>query len=237
MGAKVLAVPKADVLAESDFRFLFEAASERRRERSRRYLRREDACRSLVAEALVRHAFAMETGRVVNEDSFRHNEFGKPYLPQERLRFNVAHSGEWVICGIDDGEIGVDIEMHHATRLDIAARFFSPEENHLLAQASGPSERLRMFFRIWALKESYAKAIGKGLYCPFESFACIPAPGGRRAAFATDDPALPRGHLHLLDVHLLYSCAVCTLRPAPKPELIRIDMRALADTLLSRSAA
>lgn len=235
MSAKVFAVPKADVLQERDFRILFQAASETRRERSRRFLKQEDACRSLVAEALVRHAYSVETGSDLDEESFRCNEFGKPYLSGGRLHFNIAHSGEWVICGIDSEEIGVDIERHHATSLAIATRFFAQEENDLLAQAKGPSERMRIFFRIWALKESYAKAIGKGLSCSFESFACLPAPGGQHAAFSSDDPALPRGYPRLMDIHPLYSCAVCTLRPSPKPVLIPIGVHALADALLRRT--
>lgn len=236
MGTKVLAVFRADSLEEGDFRLLLEAASPKRRERARRFREREDACRSLVAEALVRRAFMLEAGLDVDESYFRYNAFGKPHIPGTGLHFNIAHSGAWVICGIDAEELGVDIERHHEVRSGIAARFFAPEENALLEETRDPSERSRLFFQIWALKESYVKAIGKGLSCAFEDFACLPdrlfarAVPSQPAAFIARNPALPRGHLRLLEVHPDYSCAICSLRPASIPELVRIEVGALVDS-------
>ena len=70
------------------------------------------------------------------------------------------------------GELGVDIEdtVTRAPPLEIADRFFAPEEVESLR--SLPAEqRLQRFFQHWTLKESYIKARGMGLSLPLDRFA------------------------------------------------------------------
>lgn len=218
--ARIFAVPRADALTEAEYAAFRALATPARAEKAGRFLRREDACRALVAEALLRHA-AREAGSRFDGTALRHNPQGKPFLPGAGFEFNLAHSGEWVLCGIDDGEIGVDIERHHRVDSGIARRFFSGPENSLLAQAGEEAQRLRSFFDIWSLKESYVKAIGKGLSCPLDGFACLPSAAGEIGFLPLDD-ALPRRHFQLIAVRSGYSCAVCSVerKPALVPSLL-----------------
>ena len=68
-------------------------------------------------------------------------------------------------------EVGVDIEVHRPG-VDIHAlgqHVLSPAEQ--CAFAAVPSaDRRAAFFRAWARKESFVKAIGEGLACPLASF-------------------------------------------------------------------
>ena len=42
---------------------------------------------------------------------FEKNQYGKPYLSEHPdFYFNISHSGEYVLCAIDNNPIGVDIE-------------------------------------------------------------------------------------------------------------------------------
>lgn len=43
--------------------------------------------------------------------TFRSGPKGKPYLvsPKLNLGFNVSHEGKWVILGVGEGEVGVDV--------------------------------------------------------------------------------------------------------------------------------
>ena len=85
----------------------------------------------------------------------RYNDHGKPYLKGGELFFNLSHSGEYTACAISDREIGLDIQKiglkKHAMR-----KVCTPEE---LAQIKTAED----FTRIWAIKESYAKAKGIGI--------------------------------------------------------------------------
>ncbi|WP_423237249.1 4'-phosphopantetheinyl transferase family protein [Clostridium putrefaciens] len=39
------------------------------------------------------------------------NQYGKPYSGEyPQFKFNISHSGDYVLCSIDDKPIGVDIE-------------------------------------------------------------------------------------------------------------------------------
>ena len=115
-----------------------------------------------------------ETGSDFEESRLKFNAFGKPSLSDLDIHFNLAHSGEWVVCAVDEDEIGVDIEAHHSMDFGVANRFFCREERALLEGKRAEAEYARTFFRIWSLKESYVKAIGKGFSCPLDSFACLP---------------------------------------------------------------
>jgi 4'-phosphopantetheinyl transferase len=100
---------------------------------------------------------------------------GKPRLADEsvgRLRFNVAHSEDLVLCALTlDNEVGVDVErVREETDCDgIARRFFAPREARGLASLE-PTARREAFFACWTRKEAIVKATGEGLRRALDSF-------------------------------------------------------------------
>jgi len=135
------------------------------------FYRVEDSERALGAATLIR-AIAVEKLGISNcEMQFGKNEYGKPFLKGfPDFHFNLSHSGEWVVCAIDNEQIGIDVEKINSIDLSIADRFFSKQE--VLDIYSKPKdEQLPYFFDIWTLKESYIKAWGKGLSIPLDSFS------------------------------------------------------------------
>jgi 4'-phosphopantetheinyl transferase len=97
-------------------------------------------------------------------------EHGKPRFPApwNTLGFNWSHSGDRALFAIGRGaegfEVGVDIERvrPRPRALELAARFFAPEEAALLT-ALPEGERLNGFLRLWTAKEAVLKANGGGL--------------------------------------------------------------------------
>lgn len=50
---------------------------------------------------------------------------GKPVVRQlPSFHFNLSHSGDWVVCAVDDAPVGIDIEEIKPIDLAIAKRFF-----------------------------------------------------------------------------------------------------------------
>ncbi len=93
------------------------------------------------------------------------NAYGKPYFANaEDLHFSISHSGEYAMVVLSDKEIGCDIQQIKNINLSIADRFFTAEEKKYVKCTED-------FFRIWTLKESFIKAIGKGLALPLNSFS------------------------------------------------------------------
>jgi 4'-phosphopantetheinyl transferase len=55
------------------------------------------------------------------------NQYGKPYLKEyPNFNFNISHSGEYVLCAVDDKSIGIDVEEEgkHIDYEEIAKNFF-----------------------------------------------------------------------------------------------------------------
>jgi 4'-phosphopantetheinyl transferase len=158
-------------LPRSDYLFLLDHISEEARSKIERFVRPEDAHRTLIANILIR-ALLCEKLNVTNRELiFDKNMYGKPFLVDNpSLHYNISHSGEWVVCAIDDLPIGIDVERIQTIDLGISDRFFSSVEcEDLLNKAS--NQKLAYFYDLWTLKESYIKAEGKGLSIPLNSFA------------------------------------------------------------------
>ena len=91
------------------------------------------------------------------------NENGKPYLTAAPdVHFSLSHSAAWAVCAVSDHPVGVDIQQCRSFKPNIADRFFHPDEVRYLSSLS-PAERENAFYTLWALKESYVKADGRGL--------------------------------------------------------------------------
>jgi 4'-phosphopantetheinyl transferase len=157
-------------LNKYDFDKLLNYISDEKKARIHRFHMFEDAQRSLLGDVLARYAICKLTA-VRNQDFvFRTNEFGKPILVNPYgLHFNISHSGNWVVCAVDNNPVGIDVEIIKPIDFEIAERFFSKEEYFSLIKQP-ENMKLKYFYRIWTLKESYIKAEGKGLNIPLNSF-------------------------------------------------------------------
>lgn len=86
------------------------------------------------------------------------DEFGKPYLKDCELHFNVSHSGEYLVIAISEKPVGIDIQEPKNIRDGMYRKVVQPEECVLIGE-----DRQEDFLRLWTLKESFVKAEGKGL--------------------------------------------------------------------------
>jgi 4'-phosphopantetheinyl transferase len=145
--------------------------SPERKARIMRFRNQEDAIRSVLAEILLRYALTTDFGLHNCDIKFECSRYGKPRLTGlQNIRFNISHSGNWVGCIVAENEVGLDIENErYDLPLDISEEFFSLQEQRYITGA-GDAESLKRFLQIWTLKESYAKAVGKGVYLPLNSF-------------------------------------------------------------------
>ena len=104
--------------------------------------------------------------------SFGFHEHGKPFALVEgraaSISFNVSHSAPHGLIafasqGRPRGRIGIDVEVLRADRdFDgIAGTVFGAQERAALAAAWG-DDKVRLFYRLWTLKEALIKALGTG---------------------------------------------------------------------------
>lgn len=100
------------------------------------------------------------------------NEYGKPYFKdQTNIKFNLSHSIDTSICVISSKEVGCDIEKIRKYNAKIVNKCFSNEEQGFIKKALNKNEA---FTRIWTLKESFLKAIGKRVDFNMNNITIIP---------------------------------------------------------------
>jgi 4'-phosphopantetheinyl transferase len=141
-------------------------------ERAAKFRFHKDRNRYIVSHACLRKVLAHYLRREPAQISFTLNEYGKPFLPGEKLQFNLSHSGDLALIGVTTGrKVGVDIERirQGISSLVIARQYFSKAEIAEL-QSLPPEQRVNAFFACWTRKEAYIKAQGLGLSLPLESF-------------------------------------------------------------------
>ena len=94
--------------------------------------------------------------------SYEYGDLGKPQIVNFPKKFNLSHSGDYVVCAVGDGEVGADIQKWVPYRERMAERFFAEEEWRRL-QETDEAERTELFYRLWARKEAYGKYTGQGI--------------------------------------------------------------------------
>lgn len=185
---------KSEGITPAQWNTLMSALPVDKQQRIHRFIHREDAVRTLIADILSRWMICCELGIKNREIQFTTNTYGKPLLQnRDNLHYNQSHSGNWVASALDYSPVGIDVEEIGQTDLDIAEHFFSRQECRDLF-ALEASEQREYFFDLWTLKESYIKAVGSGLSLPLDSFTI-------RRDHHTDSFALDVAHCTKVDFH------------------------------------
>lgn len=149
---------------------------EQERNQADRFYHRRDREAFIAAHALARTMLAEATGIPAASLRFVKGPYGKPEMVrgagERQVHFNISHTNGLVACAVGaDCALGVDVEnTERTTSLDIAHRYFAPEEAAIVLSAL-PEQRVELFYRFWTLKEAFIKATGEGLSRPLASFS------------------------------------------------------------------
>ena len=158
-------------ISNDKYREYLHIISEDRQLKLNNYRFHDDIKRSLFGDLMARYLANIKLGLKSADILFCSNEFGKPYIRHyPEFNFNISHSGKWVVCALSRLPVGIDIEHMKESNLSIAKRYFTNEEYKIIIN-SCEETRKEMFYRLWTLKESYIKLIGKGLSVPLNSFS------------------------------------------------------------------
>ena len=128
----------------------------------------------LATRALVRTVLSRYGATAPSDWRFEHNRYGKPFLADGSIHFNLTNTRGLVVCAVSQHHeaLGVDAEnLERKTEtVEIADRFFSASEVRALHALPADRHQQR-FFSYWTLKESYIKARGMGLAIPLGDFS------------------------------------------------------------------
>lgn len=162
-----------------------------------------------LGEAMVRCLLRSIWGLKPSDYCILRGAHGKPYVSAAiPVFFNLSHSGDYVVCAVGGEEVGIDIERRGRVRMEVARRYFHPDEVALL-EHTPPEQRTALFFDHWSVKESYLKYTGEGLADTLS--AC-------KVSFS-GTVTIERGHslqpvaVQECPIDKTYSCFICTARP------------------------
>ena len=134
-----------------------------------------DRRRSVAAWLLLRQMLA-ERGLDADSLTITENEFGKPDFDSALgVHFSLSHAGDRVMVAVSDAEVGCDVERIVPIDDGMLKMALAETERMSLAAFSGEA-RDRAFIRLWVRKESYVKAVGRGLDIDLSTFSALDMP-------------------------------------------------------------
>uniref|UniRef100_A0A8C5CN03 L-aminoadipate-semialdehyde dehydrogenase-phosphopantetheinyl transferase n=1 Tax=Gadus morhua TaxID=8049 RepID=A0A8C5CN03_GADMO len=156
------------------------------KERIGQFVFARDAKSAMVGRLLLRKFVCERIAVPWSEIQLARSPRGKPYLvlPEattthtpplsreaQRWSFNISHQGEYAVLAAEQGlQVGVDVmktTMPGSSSVSqffrIMTRQFTEYEWSVIQSSGSERQQLAAFYRHWALKESFIKAIGTGL--------------------------------------------------------------------------
>ena len=126
-----------------------------------KYIKEEDTLRSITGSLLIKkYAGGL--------DGIKYDFYGKPC--KDNYYFSLSHSNDYVVLGVSDSEIGVDIEMKRSRNPKLADYVFSDLEKAALKEEMD-------FYRFWTSKESLVKYVGFGIDRDLKLIPALPLNG------------------------------------------------------------
>ncbi|HHW67016.1 MAG TPA: 4'-phosphopantetheinyl transferase superfamily protein [Epulopiscium sp.] len=206
---EVFAVNIKKGISTNIFNVLVRFISNEKKEKIINLHRYEDAQQVLISDILVRYLIGAKLNKKNKELRFNNNYFGKPFLcDYSCIHFNLSHSREWIVCALGPVPVGIDIEFIRPIDFDLAKMFFSEYDYKNLMKKKG-LEKLKFFYDLWTIKESYVKAKGMGMTIPFNSFSIIISKYGKIICFSDYDTTHNRYNFKQYNISEEYKLCVC----------------------------
>ncbi|CAL8350760.1 unnamed protein product [Lota lota] len=152
------------------------------KERIGHFMFARDAKSAMAGRLLLRKFVCERIAVPWSEIQLARSPRGKPYLATtthtpplgreaRRWSFNISHQGEYAVLAAEQGlQVGVDVmktTMPGSSSVSdffrIMTRQFTEYEWSVIQSSGSERQQLAAFYRHWALKESFIKAIGTGL--------------------------------------------------------------------------
>ena len=146
---------------ENTFQYLLEYVQAEKQERILKQRIKQNADNMLIGKILAKVVIKKTFGIDIKKQNFTYTEHGKPHLTNyPDVHFNISHSGEYVVCGVSDKPIGVDIQKIGKYNSDVAKRVCNKKE---LKQIEYSSDKAYEFTKLWTQKEAVLKMHGIGI--------------------------------------------------------------------------
>jgi len=123
----------------------------------------------IASRAILRLLLSQETNHDATSIQLFTSQYGKPFLKNKNLCFNVSHSNHMLVIALSNQyEVGIDIE-YQPSNIQVKhmpKQCFHAQEWEYF-QALSHHEQKNFFLNMWTAKEAISKALGLGFQLPF----------------------------------------------------------------------
>ncbi|MGN0630818.1 MAG: 4'-phosphopantetheinyl transferase family protein [Ruminococcus sp.] len=113
--------------------------------------------------------FALKREYGIEEYTLGKKSLGKPFLNEySDIFINLSHCSGLAVCAAGRRALGVDCEGIREVRSGVVRRVCTDSEALEIKNADNPD---LAFTRLWTLKESFVKAVGRGISYPMKNAA------------------------------------------------------------------
>lgn len=126
-----------------------------------KYIKFDNKLRSIIGELLLKCILEKKYNIQYKDVVFKINKYGKPYIENYNIYFNISHSQDYVICALSNKEIGIDIEKIRPVNVNVINCFATEKEKKYIFKNN--NEIYKHLFEIYTLKEAYFKMQGTNL--------------------------------------------------------------------------
>lgn len=166
--------------SEREFEHAVSCIQSDEKERLRRFVFRKDVRASLVGRLLMRKFVNEYAGLPYDKITFVRDEHNRPILKDNSIvSFNVSHHGSYTVLAgeIRNVKLGVDVmtlDYNESKNIPdffrlMNKQFSAAEWDEIRGSNKSEAEQMSMFYRHWALKESYVKALSVGVFADLGS--------------------------------------------------------------------
>lgn len=112
---------------------------------------------NIQTEILLNYAINYKSNNYTPYPSIIINEQGKPSFENLKTKFNISHSNKYILIGVSNNEIGVDVEKINEKHLKVASKLFN-DKDYLKYK-----NNINEIIRHWTIKEAYIKLFGSNI--------------------------------------------------------------------------
>lgn len=155
--------------------------SDKEKNQARKYYNIQLSSKYVISHGILRCILSYYTKLSPIDIKFAYNQYGKPFLKNCNIKFNMSHSHDIVSYVVAlNYKVGIDIELHN-DRVEIQElcnMVFTPTENKFFTAINDNNLKLKFFYNLWTKKEALVKASGQGLLYPINTIESLTLSSG-----------------------------------------------------------
>ena len=188
----------------------WECLSVKEKIQANKYYTKSLSDKYIMSHGILRYIRSHYTKQYPKEIEFTHNEYGKPFLKNSNIYFNMSHSHNMVtyIVALNQ-RVGIDIELHdnNLNVQELASLVLTSAESQYLSSLNS-KEKFALFYHLWTKKESLIKANGQGLSYPINTIEAIALPSGSTILLTNEKKLQQEYYYYELETIRNYSGAI-----------------------------